>query len=68
LCRSFEKKAIHNDRFFYLSVCLSAQKGMASYYFFIKLLNSVAFDNTVMVMPNSLGLGHILWSYAPLFW
>jgi hypothetical protein len=36
-----------------------------SQYFFMKLPNYIAYDNTLMMMPNSLGQSHIWWSYAP---
>jgi hypothetical protein len=31
----------------------------------MELSNYFAYDNMLMMMPNSLGQGHIWWSYAP---
>ncbi len=31
----------------------------------MKLSNYIAYDNTLVMMPNSFGKGHIWWSYAP---
>jgi hypothetical protein len=66
LCRPFEEKAIHRDRFVRPSVCPSVRPSRKlnynfaiSYYFFNKLSNYIAYDNTVMMMPNSLGQYHI---------
>ncbi len=35
-----------------------------SKYFFMKLSNYIAYDNMLMMIPNSLGQGHIWWSYG----
>jgi len=60
LCRLFEEKYIHGDRFVCLSVC---QYVMKTY----RWLFYIAYDNTNMVQPNSScqGQGHICQSFAP---
>jgi hypothetical protein len=38
-----------------------------SQYFLMKLLNCIAYDNMLVLRPNSLGQGHIWWSYVPFY-
>jgi hypothetical protein len=62
LCRPFEEKAIDRDCFVHPSVSheiLTLAITAIAQYFFMKHLNYIAYDNTLVMMPSSLGQAHI---------
>jgi hypothetical protein len=70
LCRPFKEKAIRRDHFVCPSIRPSQKLNIGyifaiSQYFFIKRSNYIAYENMLVMMPDSLGEDHIWWSYVP---